>query len=99
MNLPPNLLALQRLIAPFHDEPTLRQLAAELDVVTAALAPLPAPAAPAAAGGPAAAPAPADFQLADRLREAVGTYIIRIGPRPNWVRCTTPGCRDGWRGP
>jgi len=93
MNLPPNLLALRRLIDAFHDEPTLRQLGDELDAVRVALAPLPAPAAPV----PAAPPA--DFQIADRLRDALGTYVVKIGPKANWVRCTTPGCRDGWRGP
>ena len=97
MNLPPHLLALQRLIAPFHDAPALRDLAAELEAVTAALQPLPAPAAvPPAVGAPGPA---GDFQMADQLREAIGMYIIRIGPKANWVRCTTPGCRDGWRGP
>jgi hypothetical protein len=63
----------------------------------------PAPAVPVAAapvaGAPVVpAPAPADFEIADRLRGALGTYVAKPGPRAGWVPCRTPGCRDGWRG-
>jgi hypothetical protein len=93
MSLQPHLSALKRLVEPFCDEPTLKQLLDELKALEATNS------ATAKSGG---ATQTDEYKIVYDVRQALGKYVVGLSPvgvpaDSSLIACVTPGCHNGFR--